>query len=93
MIYARVDGNITATRKHQSLNGWKLLICQPLDAAGNPAGAPAVAIDTQGAGLHDHVMITTDGEHTRKTVGDPLSPARNMIIGIIDPASPNRRPA
>jgi ethanolamine utilization protein EutN len=90
MIYARVEGNITATRKHKSLTGWPMLICQPLDGRGNPAGAPTVAIDPQGAGLHEHVMITTDGEASRKVVGDPLSPVRNLIIGIIDPASPNR---
>jgi len=87
MMYARVDGNITATRKHKSLKGWPLLICQPLNAEGDPAGAPTVAIDPHGAGLHERVIVSTDGEASRKMVGDPSSPVRTMIIGIIDPSS------
>ena len=31
MMFARVEGNITATRKHPSLEGWRLLICQPIE--------------------------------------------------------------
>jgi microcompartment protein CcmK/EutM len=87
MMYARVDGNITATRKHKSLTGWRLLICQPLDAKGDAAGAPTVAIDPYGAGLHERVIVSTDGQASRRMVGDPSSPVRNMIIGIVDPSS------
>ena len=30
MVLARIEGNLTATRKHPSFEGWRLLICQPI---------------------------------------------------------------
>ena len=83
-MLARVEGNLTSTRKHPSLQGWRLLICQPIDGAGQPTGVPSVAIDPHGAGLHERVMVSTDGSATRVAVKDPKSPIRNMIVGIVD---------
>ena len=34
MLLARVEGNVVATRKHPSFEGWRLVICQPINAAG-----------------------------------------------------------
>jgi len=84
MLLARVEGNLTATRKHSSLAGWRLIICQPINYAGDPQGVPQVAIDAHGAALHQRVIISSDGLAARKTVGDDKSPARWMIIGIVD---------
>lgn len=84
MLLARVEGNIVATRKHPSLEGWRLIICQPINEAGEPEGAPQIAIDPLGAGMHQRVIISSDGAAARRTVGDEHSPARWMIIGIVD---------
>jgi microcompartment protein CcmK/EutM len=84
MVLARIEGNVVATKKHPSLDGWRLLICQPINLAGEPEGAPQVAIDAQGAGLHERVIISSDGAAARSAVGDPKSPARWMVIGIVD---------
>jgi len=84
MFLARVEGNVVATRKHPSFAGWRLVICQPIDNAGNPEGTPQVAIDPHGAGMHQRVIISSDGLATRKVVGDDKSPARWMIAGIVD---------
>jgi microcompartment protein CcmK/EutM len=84
MLLARVEGNLTSTRKHPSLNGWRLIICQPIGAAGMPEGAPVVAIDAHGAALHQRVMVSTDGAAARKAVNDDRSPVRMMIVGIVD---------
>ena len=84
MYLARVEGNVVATRKHPSFNGWRLVICQPINGAGEPEGVPQVAIDPHGAGLHQRVVISSDGLATRKAVGDDRSPARWMITAIID---------
>jgi ethanolamine utilization protein EutN len=84
MYLARVEGNVVATRKHPSFEGWRLVICQPIDGEGRPEGVPQVAIDPHGAGLHQRVIISSDGLAARKAVGDDRSPARWMIVGIVD---------
>ncbi|HHY86103.1 MAG TPA: EutN/CcmL family microcompartment protein [Verrucomicrobia bacterium] len=86
MLLARVEGNVVATRKHPSLEGWRLVICQPINGAGEPEGVPQVAIDPHGAGLHQRVIISSDGLAARRTVGDDKSPARWMITAIVDEA-------
>ena len=84
MLLARVEGNVVATRKHPSFEGWRLVICQPVDGAGVPEGVPQVAIDAHGAGMHERVVISSDGAAARNAVGDQKSPVRWMIIGIVD---------
>jgi ethanolamine utilization protein EutN len=84
MFLARVEGNVVATRKHPSLEGWRLVICQPIDGTGVPEGVPQVAIDAHGAGLHQRVIISSDGMAARKAVQNDKSPARWMIICIVD---------
>jgi len=88
MYLARVEGNVVATRKHPSLSGWRLVICQPISGAGDPEGAPQVAIDSLGAGMHQRVVISSDGLAARKAVGNEKSPARWMIIGVVDEKEP-----
>ncbi len=84
MFLARVEGNVVATRKHPSLQGWRLLICQPINRAGDPEGVPQVALDAHGAGMHQRVLISSDGLAARKAVGDDLSPARWTVIAVVD---------
>jgi ethanolamine utilization protein EutN len=88
MFLARIEGNVTATRKHPSLQGWRLLVCQPINGAGDPEGAPQIAIDNFGAGIHQRVVISSDGLSARKTVGDDKSPVRWLVVGIVDEKEP-----
>jgi ethanolamine utilization protein EutN len=88
MLLARVEGNVVATRKHPSFDGWRLVICQPINNEGEPEGAPQVAIDSHGAGMHQRVVISSDGMAARKTVGDSKSPARWLVIGVVDEKEP-----
>ncbi|MCF7764619.1 MAG: EutN/CcmL family microcompartment protein [Verrucomicrobia bacterium] len=88
MLLARVEGNVVAIRKHPSFEGWRLVICQPIGNAGDPEGSPQVAIDAHGAGLHQRVLISSDGSAARAAVGDPKSPARWMIVAIVDEKEP-----
>jgi len=87
MLLARVEGNVVATRKHPSFEGWRLVICQPIGQNGVPEGVPQVAIDAHGAGLHERVVISSDGAAARKAVGDEKSPVRWMVVGIVDEES------
>jgi ethanolamine utilization protein EutN len=91
MLLARVEGNIVATRKHPSLEGWRLVICQPIGASGEPEGAPMIAIDCHGAGMHQEVIISSDGLAARRAVGDEKSPVRGLVTGIVDEYEPGKR--
>lgn len=91
MLLARVEGHVVAVRKHPSLEGWRLVVCQPIDALGRPEGSPQVAIDALGAGLHQQVVISSDGAAARRAVGDEKSPVRWSIIGIVDEKAPGIR--
>ena len=84
MIPAQVVGHAVSSHSHPSLKGCKLMLCQPLDSAGEPLGSPIVAIDLFGAGLHSHVFVSTDGVGARHLVHDEKSPVRNFIQGVMD---------
>lgn len=84
MIPAQVVGHAVSSHAHPSLKGCKMLLCQALDAAGFPQGAPMVAIDLFGAGMHSKVFVSTDGIGARHIVHDEKSPVRNFIQGVID---------
>lgn len=90
MFLARVEGNVVATRKHPSLDGWRLLVCQPINLLGDAEGVPQIAIDPHGAGMHQRVIISSDGAASRKAVGDEKSPVRWMVIGVVDEKEPSR---
>ena len=83
-ILARVDGVVVSTVCHPSLVGCRTIICQPLDEQGRDEGLPILAIDPQGAGQHERVLVSTDGSHTRELVKDAKSPLRNYILAIVD---------
>lgn len=88
MIHARIDGTIVTAISHPSMVGRRTVICQPLDAEGQDQGAPILAYDPLVAGLHQRVMVSTDGSATRELVGDPKSPLRNFVMGILDADQP-----
>lgn len=84
MFLAQVVGHAVSSHSHPSLKGCKMLLCQTLDADERLTGAPMVAIDLFGAGLHSKVMVSTDGLGARHIVHDDKSPIRNFIQGVID---------
>jgi len=88
MLLARVEGNVVSVRKHPSFEGWRLVICQPINHAGVPEGVPQVALDPHGAGMHQRVIISSDGSAARQAVKDEQSPARWMVVGIVDEKEP-----
>lgn len=85
MYLGRVIGNATATVKHPSMEGAKLLLVKCFQADGHtPEGDPILVVDNLGAGRGETVMITSDGIGTRELLGDPQSPVRWSILGIPD---------
>lgn len=85
MFLARVMGNATATVKHSSMEGWKLLLVMALQADGRtPEGDPILVVDSIGAGRGETVIITSDGIGARELLGDMTSPVRWSVLGIRD---------
>ncbi|HUP03611.1 MAG TPA: EutN/CcmL family microcompartment protein [Bryobacteraceae bacterium] len=83
MFLARIEGTITATAKHPTLEGLRLLIGQRLEADGSPAGDPLILVDTLGARQGCTVMVTSENEPLRKAVGNN-TPVRLLVAGIVD---------
>jgi len=85
MLTGLVIGNATSTLKHPSMEGWKLLVVQPLLADGaSPDGEPVLAVDSLGAGKGETVIITSDGRGTRELIGHDNTPVRWSVLGIPD---------
>lgn len=80
-----IKGNVTATVRHSCFHGQRLLIAQPIDEDGSEHGAPQVVLDPFGSAIGERVMISSDGKEAREYVGCMRSPARWMIMGIVDP--------
>jgi ethanolamine utilization protein EutN len=85
MYYARIVGNATATVKHPSMEGARLLLAMALQADGRtPEGDPILAVDRLGAGHNETVMVTSDGIGTREMLHSQTSPVRWSVLGIPD---------
>ena len=84
MQFAFVVGHATATVKHPSLTGWRLLLVQPLTTDDKPDGEPLLAIDKLGAGAGDRVVLVSDGSIACEMVGARNSPARWLVLGLCD---------
>ena len=84
MLIGMVEGSLVATTKHPSMEGWKLLIVQPVGEDGQPEGELQIAIDSLGAGRGMKVLITNDGKGAREMVGDTTSPVRWSVAGVLD---------
>lgn len=83
MYFGKVIGTIWATRKDESLSGFKLQLVQPINAERKPDGTPIIAVDTVGAGSGETVFYITARE---AVIPLPVSqaPVDASIVGIVD---------
>ena len=84
MQFARIIGHATATVKHPSFNGWRMLAAQMLNPDRAPEGDVVCAVDKIGAGAGELVLLNSDGIGARNYIGDAKSPVRWFVIGIVD---------
>ena len=91
MYLARIDGTLTATRKHRTLAGARLLVARRLEADGSAVGVPVVVVDRLGARHGSTVVVSTDGDFLRRRLGD-TTPARLAVVGLVDAVAQGGRP-
>ncbi|HEX9823978.1 MAG TPA: EutN/CcmL family microcompartment protein [Actinomycetota bacterium] len=84
MRVARVVGTVVATIQAPVFDGRALLLCDLLDAAGEPEGGSVIATDTVGAGAGETVLIIDEGNSARQVVGLEEGPIRAVVVGIVD---------
>lgn len=83
MYLARIEGTLTSTTRHATLDGCQLLIGRRIEASGRAAAEPIVLLDQLGARRGSTVMVSTDGAAVRRQLGD-TTPARLHVAGIVD---------
>ena len=83
MQLARVLGEVVSTMKDANLTGMKLLVLQPLDAAGAAAGRTLVALDSVGAGVGENVFFVR-GREAAYPFYPAEPPTDASIVGIVD---------
>ena len=83
MQLARVIGDVVVTRKDENLNSRTLLVLQPIDADGSPAGRTLVAVDAVGAGVGEIVFFVRGREASFPFLPDEV-PADAGVVGIVD---------
>jgi ethanolamine utilization protein EutN len=83
MQLGRVIGTATATLKHPTFQGERMLIVQLETAEGRPDGEPLLAFDRLGAGRGDIVLVTNDGRALQELLGE-TTPGRWSVIGLPD---------
>ena len=84
MQIGRVIGDVVATHKHESHQGRKALLVQPLNLDGSDRGNAVVALDAADAGIGDRVLLVTEGFSAMTSVGRPDSPIDMAVVGVID---------
>lgn len=87
MEIASVVGHVWATKKEDTLTGFKLMVVQPLTG-----GANYVAADIVGAGIGERVLVV-NGSTARRALGSDNCAIDCAIVGIIDSLEVDREAA
>ncbi len=83
MHFGKVIGTIWATKKYESIKGYKMQFVLPLNAHMEIIGEPLVALDTVGAGPGEIIYYVTSSEAVIPLDVD-MAPVDASIVGIVD---------
>jgi carbon dioxide concentrating mechanism protein CcmL len=83
MLIAQVIGTVVSTQKEPTLEGLRLLVCQPVNAEGDKAGSVVVAADAVGAGVGEMILYAT-GSSARQTTATQNRPVDAVVMAIVD---------
>lgn len=82
MLTAKLIDNVWATRKADSLNGYKFMLAEII-GGGTGEGQRLIVVDILSAGIGDRVIICT-GSSARRMLGHDDIPVDAVVVGIID---------
>lgn len=83
MQLGRVLGTATATVKHPTFQGERLLVVQLQTVDGGADGEPVLVFDRLGAARGDTVLVTNDGLALQEQIGR-TTPGRWSVMGLPD---------
>lgn len=86
MYLARVIGTVVANTRTPGLDGTKLLVVQPVTAAGVIVGEAHVAADQGQAGVGD-VVTCVGSREAALALSPSFVPVDAAVVGIVDHAS------
>ena len=86
MQFGRVIGTLVATQKYEGLEGVKLLVVQPLDKLGDPAGEPLVAADGTAQAGPGELVFRIYSREAALALPEVFVPVDAAITGIVDEA-------
>jgi ethanolamine utilization protein EutN len=83
MMLGKVIGTIWATRKYNTVKGFKMQLVQPINGDLENLGDPIISVDTVGAGPGEVVFYATSSEAVIPMNVD-MAPVDASIVGIVD---------
>jgi ethanolamine utilization protein EutN len=83
MHLGKVIGTIWATRKYETVNGYKMLLVQPINSDKEKIDDPIIALDTVGSGTDEIIYYVTASEAVIPLDVD-MAPVDATIVGIVD---------
>lgn len=83
MKVARVAGTVVSTINDPFYDGRRLLVCDLLDAEGEPDGY-TIAVDVVDAGVGETVLILDEGNSARQIFDLDWGAIRAVVVGVID---------
>ena len=85
MILAKVIGTVVATQKDHRYEGGRLLLVQPINPDGTPAGEEMLALDAVDAGAGDTVVVVREGwSASTAATGQAGAAIDSAIVGVVD---------
>lgn len=83
MKVGRVAGTVVSTINETFFDGRRLLLCDLLDAEGEPDGY-TIAVDVVDAGIGETVLILDEGNSARQIFDLDWGAIRAVVVGVID---------
>jgi ethanolamine utilization protein EutN len=83
MKFGKIIGRVVSTQKHESFEGLKLVLVQPLNEKLKAVGDALVAVDTIQSDIGQVIYFETSKEASR-VIEREMNPCDAAVMGIVD---------